>query len=46
MEFERLVDASPKTPEIETSITQLMNKIETYKVIIKNEKDICFFCMR
>ena len=42
LEFERLVDLTPQTLEIEMKITQLMTQLETYKVIIKNQKDIFF----
>ena len=46
LEFECLVDASPQTPEIAMRITQIMTQLETDKVIIKNQEDIFFFCMR
>ena len=40
-EFNILID-TPQTPETEERIIQLMNQIETYQVIIKNQKDIFF----
>ena len=42
LELERLVDVTPQTPELEMRIKQLMTQLETYKVIIKNKKDIFF----
>ena len=40
-EFDTLIDA-PQTPETEERIKQLMTQLETYQVIIKNQKDIFF----
>ena len=40
-EFNTLIDA-PQTPKTEERIKQLMTQLETYQVIIKNQKDIFF----
>ena len=44
-EFDTLIDV-PQTPKTEERIKQLMTQLETYQVIIKNQKDIFLFCMR
>ena len=42
LELKCLVDVTPQTPELAMRITKLMTQLETYKVIIKNQKDIFF----
>ena len=40
-EFDTLIDA-PQTPKTEERIKKLMRQLETYRVIIKIQKDIFF----